>query len=119
MWRRLIEGGADVRLAEGAGFATVGPQRDAELAEAWPDELRALYVLRRHQGRGLGRALLRAALGPRPRRFSAFVLEGNDRALGFYLRTGAVELFRRPDAVEGHPVVDIALGWPSPATALG
>jgi hypothetical protein len=44
------------------------------------------------------------------------VLEGNAGALAFYIRTGAVELFRRPDRIGEHPVVDIALGWPEPAS---
>lgn len=113
-WLKVLRGGAPVYLADGVGFSIVARQRDPELAGEWPDELQALYVLRSHQGRGLGRALLRAALGAEPRPFSAFVLEGNDGALGFYLKTGAVELFRRPDRIGSHPIVDIALGWPDP-----
>jgi ribosomal protein S18 acetylase RimI-like enzyme len=115
-WRKMLADGASVQIAEGSGFAVVGAQRDDALAAEWPDELQAIYVLRKHQGRGLGRALLRAALGADPRPFSAFVLEGNDRALGFYLGTGAVELFRRPAVIGGHPVVDIAIGWLDPRT---
>jgi hypothetical protein len=64
----------------------------------------------------LGRALLRAALGDERRPFTTLVLEGNDRALAFYLRTGAVELFRETADIADHPVVDIALGWPDPWT---
>jgi ribosomal protein S18 acetylase RimI-like enzyme len=116
MWRRVLLRGEAVHLAPGAGFAIVAAQRDPGLAAEWPDELQALYVLRAHQGQGLGRALLRAALGDSGRPFSAFVLEGNAGALAFYIRTGAVELFRRPDRIGEHPVIDIALGWPEPAS---
>jgi GNAT superfamily N-acetyltransferase len=113
-WRKVLNGGAAVHLADGAGFALMARQRDPGMAAEWPDELQAIYVLRAHQGKGLGRALMRTALGDSRRPFSAFVLEGNEAALDFYRSTGAVELFRRPDKIGRHPVVDVALGWRDP-----
>jgi GNAT superfamily N-acetyltransferase len=113
-WRARIKAGAVVHLAPGRGFATIGAQGDPGLATEWPHELHALYVLRTAQRRGLGRALLRAAIRSAGRRFTAFVLEGNDRALGFYLSTGAAEILRRADEIDGYPIVDILVGWRDP-----
>jgi ribosomal protein S18 acetylase RimI-like enzyme len=117
-WRATIVAGGAVHLVPGRGFAMLGAQSDPALAADWPGELRALYVLRAAQGRGLGRALLREAVAPGGRRFTAFVLEGNDRALRFYRRTGAEEILRRPDEIDGHPIVDVLLGWRDPAAVL-
>jgi ribosomal protein S18 acetylase RimI-like enzyme len=45
-----------------------------------------LYLLASHQGLGLGRQLLEAALGSRAA--SLWVAAGNSRAIGFYRRFG-------------------------------
>jgi len=94
----LTDGATRVVWVPGAGFASAGVQRDAGLARAgWPDELYTLYVLRAAQGRGLGRALLRAVVGEAA--FSALVVDGNTRACRFYDRTGARLLTLRDEAV--------------------
>ncbi|BCW18059.1 N-acetyltransferase [Arthrobacter sp. NtRootA9] len=49
-------------------------------------ELWGLYLLASHQGLGLGRQLLEAALGSRAA--SLWVAAGNSRAIGFYRRFG-------------------------------
>lgn len=107
----LARGGTRVVLAGGTGFAQIGPQREARYKPGFPDELYALYLLGTAQGRGLGRALLRAALGPAPRPFTAVVLASNARALGFYTRIGGQEIarMRGADGLE-----DLVLGWPDP-----
>lgn len=84
---QLEKGTTRIRLAPGLGFAEMGPQRDPRLAPRWPEELYALYVLRRAQGTGLGRRLLAAVDAGRP--FTALVLEGNARAARFYEKSGA------------------------------
>ena len=48
-----------------------------------------LYVLRAYQRYGIGRALLEAGLARLPQReVVLFVLEGNERAIGFYRHMG-------------------------------
>ncbi|MEO7027112.1 MAG: GNAT family N-acetyltransferase, partial [Caulobacteraceae bacterium] len=63
-------------------------------------EVFTLYLLRRSQGRGLGRRLLtawaRAAVGGGARRLGLWVLEGNLRARAFYRHLGAAYAERRP-----------------------
>ncbi len=98
------------------GFAAMGPQRDPSLSTDHPDELTALYVLRRHHGQGHGRALLSAVRGRAP--FTAWVLSGNTRAQGFYARLGATELRRETDVAHGLTVTDILLSFPSQPDSL-
>lgn len=94
------------------GFAAMGPQRDPSLSADYPDELLALYVLRRHHGQGHGRALLSAVQGTAP--FTAWVLSGNTRAQDFYDRLGGTELRRETHIIEGQTVTDILLSFPNP-----
>lgn len=107
----LARGGTRVVLIDGTGFAQIGPQREARFKPDYPEELYALYLLGTAQGRGLGRALLRAALGPAPQPFTAVVLASNARALGFYTRIGGQQVaqMRGEDGLE-----DLVLGWPDP-----
>ena len=52
-------------------------------------EIVALYVLKAHQGRGVGAALLARALELLPEENVAlFVLKGNEGAIGFYRHKG-------------------------------
>jgi ribosomal protein S18 acetylase RimI-like enzyme len=72
-----------------AGFATVYPRARDFVSVPDADEIRALYVLREYQGLGLGRMLMEHCLAclHRPR-VALFVLEGNERAIGFYKHMG-------------------------------
>lgn len=110
----LTRGVSRVAIAADVGFAEVGPQRENDLAEAWPEELYALYVLKAAQGTGLGHALLASVAGRRP--FTALALDGNHRALAFYRKTGATLLGRRPNA-PGWPD-DLLLGWRDPELTI-
>ena len=89
----------------------MGPQRDAALSESHPEELLALYVLKAHHGQGLGMALLASARSNAA--FTTWVLAGNTRAEGFYHRNGGVELRRETERVDGMPITDILLSFPS------
>ena len=107
-WSAQIERGTTrIRIAPGLGFVAMGPQREPRLARRWPDELYALYVLRRAHGTGLGRRLLDAADAGRP--FSALVLDGNARALAFYEKAGGRFVERRK-LDDGWPD-DLLYGW--------
>lgn len=102
-------------IAPGAGFAQVGPQREEDrLTRPYPEELYALYVLEAHHGTGVGRALLKAALGPEARPFTALVVEGNARACAFYEKVGGVLLDTRAEAVGKTSIRERVYGWASP-----
>jgi GNAT superfamily N-acetyltransferase len=77
---------------EVVGLADAGPGRDGD--GPVPLELYSIYILARAQGRGLGAALLGAAIGESPAYL--WVLEGNPRAQAFYRRHGF-----RPDGRRG------------------
>ncbi|WP_240770490.1 GNAT family N-acetyltransferase [Nocardioides sp. GY 10127] len=123
--RELLEGGARVLLAvepgghDGAGdpggadgpgdsgekligFASAGPARDVDPPAAV--ELTALYVRAERWGTGLGHRLLAAALADAGCTAAdpvyLWVLEGNERAIGFYRRHG----FELDGAVDPTPV---------------
>lgn len=67
------------------------------LAYSGSQELWRLYLLQSHQGLGLGRGLLEAALGTEPT--SLWVAAGNTKAVDFYKRLGFA-----PDAAEDRVV---------------
>jgi ribosomal protein S18 acetylase RimI-like enzyme len=87
------------------GFAGVrhipaeDPWHDAPQPSSGDLELWGLYLLAAHQGFGLGRRLLEAALGNKPA--SLWVAAENGRAIGFYRRFGF-----EPDGAE-----DMIAGW--------
>ena len=77
---------------EVVGLADAGPGRDEDGPVGL--ELYSIYTLRRTYGTGLGAALMRAAIGESPAYL--WVVEGNPRALAFYLKQGF-----RPDGKRG------------------
>ncbi|MFC7847514.1 GNAT family N-acetyltransferase [Arthrobacter sp. NPDC057388] len=91
LWRHLLSGPHAARqyvAADGGrlvGFAGSLPPEDGvrEQAELW-----GIYVLASHQGRGLGQALLDAAIGKEAA--ALWVAEDNPRAQAFYRRNGFV-----------------------------
>lgn len=112
LWQTaLASAQSRIAVVPDMGFAAMGPQRDPDLSEEYPDELLALYVLRRHHGQGLGQALLSAVRGRAP--FTAWVLSGNTPAQTFYARNGGRELRRRTEVIDGLSVTEILLSFPS------
>jgi len=113
----FIQGQAEARVAilPGAGFAAMGPQRDAALRVGYPEELWAIYLLTSAQGAGHGRALLAAVAGRVP--FSVLVLDGNMRAIRFYERAGGKLRDRRPDRIGQTEIVELQFGWKEGALA--
>ena len=89
-WRRILAESPGTLLAVEAasvvGFAAAGPQRDDDLDVGL--ELYALYLLRSHQGRGIGHGLLAAVVGEAD--CSLWVLGANAHARTFYARHGFV-----------------------------
>lgn len=90
-WRRILAETSSTTLArddggELLGFASTGTGRDED-REHLPDvELMALYVRAQAYGQGVGYALLDAVVGPAAAYL--WVLDGNERAIGFYERQG-------------------------------
>jgi len=96
-----------------AGFAAGGPNREPGY-EAYPGELWAIYLLRAHQGRGLGRALFAAvrdwlgARGLEP--FLLWVVTGNP-ACSFYERLGGTRIRTQPAEIRGAQILESAYAW--------
>ncbi len=125
-WRRTLArpvqgGGVFVAELNGeaVGFGMCGPQReDDRLADG---EFYALYLLRRAQRRGLGRALMaamgRALLAHGMGSADCWALEGNVPALAFYAAMGGRDDTRRSSRVAGRQVAERAFVWDDLATA--
>ncbi|GAB3768097.1 GNAT family N-acetyltransferase [Microlunatus parietis] len=98
-WTTKIDNGRAPWLAlddgEVIGLADAGPTEDDDLRPGL--ELFMIYVRAAHWGAGVGHRLLEAAIGDQPA--SLWVLDGNDRAVGFYRRHG----FRPDGARKLHP----------------
>ena len=78
------------------GFARYEPEARDFVTVPDAAEVSALYVLEAYQGQGLGRMLMDACLDRLERpRVALYVLEGNEKAIGFYKHMGnrmAVEM---------------------------
>lgn len=71
------------------GFARYEPEARDFVTIPDAAEVSALYVLAAYQGQGLGRMLLEACLARLERpRVALYVLEGNEKAVGFYKHAG-------------------------------
>ena len=91
-WRRSLENGAEVTVAEAGGeiigFAMAGAaRRIGEHDPVRERELFSLYLLAAHHGGGAGQALLEAVL-PADTPAQLWVAEENPRARRFYARSG-------------------------------
>ncbi len=80
-----------IKDGEVVGFACYLPEVREPASRQGASEIVALYVLEKHQGSGIGTALLNKCLellSGKP--VLLFVLEGNQKALNFYRRKGFV-----------------------------
>jgi ribosomal protein S18 acetylase RimI-like enzyme len=125
VWRNFLEKDSarfvlmadDDRNAAGGftavGFMVAGPERTGDPTH--PGEVYAVYVLPSHQGRGLGRGLMRAAAA----RLAAggiasmllWVLEANTPARGFYEALGGAVVRTRSIEFGGTRLAEVAYGW--------
>ena len=102
----------DEEDGEIVGFVSVGRERSND--PTFSGELYAIYLLRSHQGRGIGQALFLA--GARALRDAGhpalllWVLSGNP-ARAFYERLGGVFLRSQPIQFFGAELTEDALGW--------
>lgn len=119
-WRATLERDprlSDVFVADGndavVGFVASGPRRGDTLKQ--DAEIYALYLLRAHQRRGLGRVLCKAAaLRLRERELgsaAAWVLRENGPARRFYECIGGRLVGERTATEGGATLVEVAYGW--------
>jgi ribosomal protein S18 acetylase RimI-like enzyme len=122
MWRSAIGGGTHVFLAHESdaivGFGACGPPRNSDLS--YDGEIGALYILRRAQRRGLGRALMAAmahALAGTGRRSAAlWVLHSNLPAQRFYEALGGRMVADRTRTRDEWALHEIAYAWDDVST---
>jgi ribosomal protein S18 acetylase RimI-like enzyme len=118
IWRGVLARGGRIRLArrDGAlvGFGASGAQREPELMP-YAGEFYAIYLLRRAQGGGLGRALMAAMAGDLLAQGMAaanlWVLDGNHLASGFYAALGGRVVHQRAFRERGWEGRDTAYAW--------
>ena len=115
--RRLSQPGQSTWIAETPrdgviGFASCGEAR-AEVDDL-DAEIYALYVIQSHQGRGVGRELMRACARDFVRQglfgFYLWVLRAN-RARLFYEAMGGREVAERQERLGLHRYEEVAYGW--------
>ncbi|WP_185962128.1 GNAT family N-acetyltransferase [Palleronia caenipelagi] len=110
IWEQALEQGQTrIVIAPGAGFAQLGPQREAEFAADWPLELWAMYLLDDAKRRGIGRALW-AALAPQ-KPMTCCVLITNLPAIAFYEAIGGRRLLTRDEEIAGTPIREHVNGF--------
>jgi ribosomal protein S18 acetylase RimI-like enzyme len=127
-WRRGFEAMDPTRVAHVAevdgtvvGLATGGRARPGAPAE-FRGEVYALYVRPEHQGRAIGRALLRAAAEELIERglvpIVIWTLFNNPRSRGFYESRGGRVIGEKREVFEGHELHEVAYGWFDPAPLI-
>jgi len=118
-WQGILNGpqGADVLVAEDhegrmAGFAYFGAERGND--PLYRGELYAIYLLKEHQQKGIGRMLVKAAAGGLLARdldtMLVWVLSANP-ARHFYERLGGVYLREKSERVGEETLQESAYGW--------
>jgi ribosomal protein S18 acetylase RimI-like enzyme len=114
-WTRIIGDGTTlVYVAEEndeiVGFASAGLERSGK-----GGELYAIYVLKEVQGRGHGRALVRAVVeglrGMDLAGMIVWVLRDNQPALHFYERLGGVYVKAQQIAIGSTSLEEVSYGW--------
>ena len=99
--------------AEGIiGFASAGPERDE--GSGFDSELYAIYLLERHQGRGVGRQLagrtVNLLLAEGHESMRVWVLEGNP-AEEFYMRLGGQRVGEKALSMAGQNFTEVGYAW--------
>lgn len=100
------------------GYVSGGASRRNRADEG---EVHTLYILRRAQGEGVGRALLQGAArvlaAGGARSLAISVLRDNVKARGFYARLGGIAEASRPEHGPGGVMQEVYYVWPD-ITAL-
>ena len=103
------------------GHVGAGRERSGTLRE-YPGEVYAIYVRDTFQGRGIGRALMRAAAADLVERgltpIMLWTLFANPRSRAFYESLGGVVIGEKRETFEGHELHEVGYGWRDPAPLL-
>jgi L-amino acid N-acyltransferase YncA len=94
------------------GFASGGPNREAD--DVYAGEIYAIYLLQAHQGRGLGRQLMRAVIAHLLEHDIHSVLVwvlADNPACGFYAALGGQPVAEKPIEIGGVTLRELAYGW--------
>src|SRR5256885_6197571 len=119
-WRRTIaDQVSGVYVAEDGrevvAFASGGRERAGE--DGFGGELYAIYVMRESQGRGHGRALVRAVssglLEMGLSDMIVWVLRENNSARRFYERLGGLYVREQPTTIGSASLQEVSYGWRS------
>ncbi|MER3433734.1 MAG: GNAT family N-acetyltransferase [Leptolyngbya sp. ERB_1_1] len=98
------------------GFANGGVERSGD--PVYQGELNAIYVLKSHQQRGIGRELVRAVVQKldqmKIRSLLVWVLVGNP-ACRFYETLGGQKVYEKEIEIGGSKLIEIAYGWTNTA----
>lgn len=120
-WHRIFDSAAtdgnftlvgEDSTGQTVGFANGGPERTGDLI--YKGELNAIYILRSAQGRGTGRALVRAVvdalLASNLDSMMVWVLAENP-ACKFYEHLGGQRIGEKEVEIGGRLVKELAYGW--------
>ena len=104
---------AETECGDVVGFASWGPEREGD--STYRAELYAIYILQKHQYRGLGRRLVSAAarslLADRFSSMLLWVLKDNRPACRFYESLGGERVGRKTTAIGGVDLEEVSYGW--------
>lgn len=98
------------------GFGSCSRQRDQSLStKRFDAEISAIYILRSHQGFGIGRTIMSAmasTLCKREHRAATlWVLRENRAARGFYEKLGGILVAEKKEVRQHATLVEVAYGW--------
>jgi GNAT superfamily N-acetyltransferase len=103
---------AEEEAGEVVGFANGGVERTGD--PVYKGELTAIYIRQTHQGKGIGRCLVRAVAEKLGRSgidsMLVWVLVDNP-ACQFYAALGGKRVHEKELEIGGKPLIEIAYGW--------
>ncbi len=120
-WNQILSQGSEdgnfTYVAEDAsgevvGFANGGVERTGN--PLYKGELTAIYIRQTHQGKGIGRCLVRSVA----QRLSQLDIDsmlvwvlGDNPACQFYATLGGTRIYEKELEIGGKPLIEVAYGW--------
>jgi GNAT superfamily N-acetyltransferase len=108
---------AEEESGEIVGFVNGGVERTGN--SVYQGELTAIYIRQIHQGRGIGRCLVRAAAEKLEQRgidsMLVWVLADNP-AYQFYAKLKGIPVYKKELEIGGKRLIEIAYGWTNTST---